>query len=30
MTFTLHRPYHVAFIIEFAEQWKELPVSERE
>ena len=30
MTFTLHRPYHVAFIIEFVEQWKELPVNERE
>ena len=30
MTFTLHRPYHVAFIIEFVEQWKELPVNERD
>ena len=30
MTFTLHRPYHVAFIIEFVEQWKELPASERD
>ena len=30
MTFTLHRPYHVAFIIEFVEQWKELSASERD
>ena len=30
MTFTLHRPYHVAFIIEFVEQWKGLPGRERE
>ena len=30
MTFALHRPYHVAFIIEFVEQWKELSVSERD
>ena len=30
MTLTLHRPYHVAFIIEFVEQWKELPASERD
>ena len=29
MTLTLHRPYHVAFIIEFVEQWKGLPASER-
>ena len=27
---TQHRPYQVAFIIEFVEQWKELPTSERD
>ena len=30
MTLTRHQPYHVAFIIEFVEQWKELPASERD
>ena len=30
MALTLYRPYQVAFIIEFVEQWKELTVGERE
>ena len=30
MALILYRPYQVAFIIEFVEQWKELPVGERE
>ena len=30
MAFALYRPYQVAFIIEFVEQWKELPADERE
>ena len=30
MALNLYRPYQVAFIIEFVEHWKELPVSERE
>ena len=30
MAFALYRPYQVAFIIEFVEQWKELPADNRE
>ena len=30
MALNLYRPYQVAFIIEFVEQWKELPVNERQ
>ncbi len=28
-TLNLHRPFHIAFIIEFAEQWKDLTENER-